>query len=312
VRQPHTSASPLPAASPSPRDTIVAWLELARLSNLPTVLTNVLVGIAAAATSPELAGEAFAWSAVLPLFLALGLLYTSGMMLNDVADAHIDTRERPGRPIPSGRIRSNHALLAAIACMLAGTLLLIMAGTPPRLAFALPAAIIAYDLAHRRFAASALFMGACRGLVYLVAAAALVPQLPQAAWVLGGLVAVYTTVVTLISQREIGLPDTPRRVLSLVPALIVVPALIAAGGHGADSFAITITAILAMAWLARAPVFILNDPPRTKDAVLTLLSGMCLLDLFFLTVLGAPAVAMVAAGACFILTVLLHRRISGT
>jgi 4-hydroxybenzoate polyprenyltransferase len=311
---PHTSAPSHPAASPSPRATIFAWLELARLSNLPTVLGNVLVAVAAAATSPDLRGEGFHWGAVLPLFVAVALLYTSGMMLNDVADAHVDARERPSRPVPSGRIRSNHALLAAAGCMLAGTLLLILAGAPPRLALLLPAAIVAYDLTHDRFAASALFMGACRGLVYLICAAAVAGRIPEAAWLLGGLVAAYTTVVTLIAQKETGAPGTWRRVLSLAPPLIVLPALIASGGgswHAMD-VAVAMTGLAAVAWLARAPVLILNDPPRVKPAVLTMLSGMCLVDLFFLAVLGAPVAALVIGGACFVLTVLLHRRIAGT
>ena len=312
--QSHTSTS-MHAASPTPRETLRAWLELARLSNLPTVLSNVLVGLALAGPSTELAGRPFAWSAVLPLFLAFALLYAGGMILNDVTDLHTDARERPSRPIPSGRIRSNQALLAAAGCLLAGTLALIFAGSPPTFALALPATIIAYDLTHDRFAASALFMGGCRALVYLSAAAAVAGNVPDMAWLLAGLLGGYTTIVTLIAQKETAAPGVWRRVLSLLPPLIVLPALIAVrdpAAEGAIDFGIAVSGLAAMAWLMRAPVFILNDPPRMKHAVLTLLSGVSLVDLFFLAVLGAPAVALIVAGACFVLTVLLHRRISGT
>ncbi len=309
--QPH-SPTYAPAASPNPRETAFAWLELARLSNLPTVLTNILVGIAAAATSPEMLGERFAWRAVLPLLLALALLYAGGMILNDVTDAHIDARERPRRPIPSGRVRSNQALLVSIGCLLGGTFLLILTGVEPPLALALPAAIIAYDLTHDRFAASTLFMGACRGLVYLVAAAAVAGEIPSVAWLLGGLLATYTTVVTLLSQKEVGAPGVGRRVLSLVPPLLALPALIVINGHERETFTLSVAGLAMLAWLTRAPMFVLDDPPRMKAAILTLLSGMCLVDAFFLAALGAPMMALLLAAGCFVLTVLLHRRISGT
>ena len=39
-------------------------------------------------------------------------LYAAGMVLNDAFDAELDARERPERPIPSGRIsRSRHGVL---------------------------------------------------------------------------------------------------------------------------------------------------------------------------------------------------------
>ena len=71
-------------------------LDLGRVSNLPTVWTNVLAGAV-------LSGGALH----LPLLggLALGgsLLYVGGMFLNDAFDRGVDARMRPERPIPSGR-----------------------------------------------------------------------------------------------------------------------------------------------------------------------------------------------------------------
>ena len=52
-------------------------------------------------------------------------------------------------------------------------------------------------------------------------------------------------------------------------------------------------------------------PPRTKQAVLGFLSGMCLIDMFLLCLLGRPEAAAVAFGG-FVATVLAHRRIWGT
>ena len=40
------------------------------------------------------------------LAAAFSLLYTGGMYLNDAFDREVDARERPERPIPSGRVRA--------------------------------------------------------------------------------------------------------------------------------------------------------------------------------------------------------------
>ena len=73
------------------------YLRLGRVSNLPTVWTNVLAGVALSGA------RAPAGTAVL-LALALSLFYVGGMFLNDAFDREVDTRERPERPIPSGTV----------------------------------------------------------------------------------------------------------------------------------------------------------------------------------------------------------------
>src|ERR1041384_5712924 len=71
------------------------YLRLCRVSNLPTVWTNVAAGawLTGAPPSPVL------WNLVAT---AMSLFYTGGMFLNDAFDREIDARERPDRPIPKG------------------------------------------------------------------------------------------------------------------------------------------------------------------------------------------------------------------
>ena len=73
------------------------YLRLGRVSNLPTVWTNVLAGIV-------LAGGPLEPGTLAALVVALSLFYVGGMYLNDAFDRTIDARERPERPIPSGLI----------------------------------------------------------------------------------------------------------------------------------------------------------------------------------------------------------------
>jgi 4-hydroxybenzoate polyprenyltransferase len=151
-------------------------LILGRVSNLPTVWSNLLVGWTLADgpwMGPARVGYIGPNETFWPLlFLLLGgsFLYIGGMYLNDYCDAVFDTRYCPQRPVPAGKIsRRIVGFLAAlwftagIACFtsfgpitIAITLLLI-------------AAIVLYDLHHKNVSWPPLLMGICRCLLYLLA-----------------------------------------------------------------------------------------------------------------------------------------------
>jgi 4-hydroxybenzoate polyprenyltransferase len=61
--------------------------------------------------------------ALLTLAISSVLIYTGGMVTNDLFDVDIDRRERPSRPIPSGKIRKRAAALFAIAFLGGGMVL---------------------------------------------------------------------------------------------------------------------------------------------------------------------------------------------
>ena len=90
---------------------LAAYAELARISNLPTCLSNVLVGCAIGAA----AGRAvLGVGTVAGLAVGIALLYIAGMALNGAADIEVDRAERPQRPIPSGRISLRAALFSGL------------------------------------------------------------------------------------------------------------------------------------------------------------------------------------------------------
>ena len=70
-------------------------LKLGRVSNLPTVWTNVLAGTVLAGGAPLSAATGI-------VVLAMSMFYIGGMFLNDYCDRTIDALERPRRPIPAG------------------------------------------------------------------------------------------------------------------------------------------------------------------------------------------------------------------
>jgi 4-hydroxybenzoate polyprenyltransferase len=142
-----------------------SYLLLSRVSNVPTVWTNVLAGMAASAA-------AFAWAEYLQMAAAVSLFYIAGMFLNDAFDEPFDRRARPERPIPAGDVSRREVFTIGGAMLLVAGLLLprrpdvLIAGA------LLAAAIVLYDYQHKGSRMAPLIMGACRGLVYLAAAAA--------------------------------------------------------------------------------------------------------------------------------------------
>lgn len=148
-----------------------AWLQLVRPPNLFTVPGDPLAGFVVAGVG---AGGVPSLSlAVLPVLSAL-CLYVGGLIGNDVADEAEDRRDRPERPIPSGRISRREALAAAVLCGVLGLLLALAAGGRVFLAAVLvQVAVLAYNGGLKRFTIpGALAMGACRGGSVLLGATA--------------------------------------------------------------------------------------------------------------------------------------------
>ncbi len=289
-------------------DTTRAYLDLSRLSNLPTCFSNVLVGTAIGAAA---AGAHPKWPAVITVAAGVALLYVAGMALNDLADADVDRQERPQRPIPSGRVSRAGAAAFTVTAGVVGLVLLGTQGPwPLGLGLALAACIVIYDLLHHRFAGAVLLMGACRGLVYLVAAAAVTwPLDASTAGTLAGILALYPIAITIIARAETGDSVDARRWLApAMPLLVLGAALVVQPARWTWT---VIAAVIMTAWLARAASFVLRTPPRTIAAVLSWLSGMCLVDAFFLTLLARPDLSLLAL-ACFAATAWGHRRILGT
>ncbi|HUY92739.1 MAG TPA: UbiA family prenyltransferase [Pirellulales bacterium] len=154
---------------PAPKSSrLRALTELFRLPNVFTAMADIFLGFLFTheALQPQLQ---FAL-----LLVASCLLYTAGMVLNDVFDREVDAQERPGRPIPSGRISLALAgrigfgmLLAGVAAAWAAGMLTADARSGLT-ATALAAAVLAYDWLLKRTPLAPLAMGACRALNVLL------------------------------------------------------------------------------------------------------------------------------------------------
>ncbi|MGK5684271.1 SCO3242 family prenyltransferase [Actinoplanes sp. URMC 104] len=216
-------------------------------------------------------------------------LYWGGMAANDWADREVDARERPRRPIPSGRVRPSHALLTAAGLTAAGVGLAALAGGRRALAVAVPlaGAVWAYDVRAKNTAAGPATMAACRGLdVLLGASGGRMRQAVPAALT----VAAHTYTVTVLSRREVE-GATPALPLTTLAGTVAVAAAAARKGPGA----------LLAAWyaagygLAQARAAADPSPERLRAAVGAGITDLPTLQAALAARAGFPAYATAVA-----------------
>lgn len=292
--------------SASGTETVRAYAELFRISNLPTVVSNTAVGAALGRAGADIPLEIGGPCAVAILFL-----YLAGVASNDAIDADWDAAERPERPIPSGRLSRGQAYRASISAFALGLAVLASIGVNALAAgVVLVAVITLYNVFHKRFAASIVFVGAARGLVYLTAATAVGGALddPKPAWFMLTITA-YTVAFTLVARSEHkDRIDSGRWLAAAIPLIVLIPGVWITVNEALVAVGVSVVVIL---WQARAVMRVFRVPPETKDAVHIWLSGFCLIDAFYLGVLGYTGLIAVPL-ACFVLTLFLQRRIMGT
>ncbi len=141
------------------RRKLLAYLDLVRIPNVFTAVADIIAGFLYVGCGP---GD---WLTLLLLGGASSCLYGGGAALNDVRDVERDTRERPSRPIPSGRV-SRHAALGLAVVLLAAGLAFSAAvsGKAAVVAALLVASIVLYDTVFKSTVLAPSLMGLCRGL----------------------------------------------------------------------------------------------------------------------------------------------------
>jgi 4-hydroxybenzoate polyprenyltransferase len=172
--------------------------DLAELVRAPAALSVPGDAVAGAAVTGALGPRTAGLSA------AAVCLYWAGMAANDWADRDLDVKERPERPVPSGRVTAGTALRVAVGLSAAGLALAGLAGGRRALAVAVPlaGAVWCYDLKLKDTAAGPAAMAACRGLDVLLGASARPGKWRRAVGP-ALTVAAHTYTVTALSRREV-------------------------------------------------------------------------------------------------------------
>jgi UbiA prenyltransferase family len=277
-------------------------LKLGRVSNLPTVWTNVLAGAVLSG------GDWRNWRLGLML-VAMSLFYVGGMYLNDYFDRAIDARERPERPIPSGQISAR--AVAAIGFSLIGAGALATAAMGPAaaaVAALLAISIVAYDLHHKANPFAPVVMGACRALVYGATATALSGGVTIFVAIAAVAIAAFVAGLTYAARQE-----SLDKIGNLWPlALLAAPLLVAIGVLRQGPGAMAVYLLLAV-WIAAAVYLLARRPVAgsVSRAVGWLIAGISLCDAAILASTGAimPALAAIVG---FVLTLVSQKYIAGT
>ncbi len=296
--------------------TLRAYCQLCRLPAVFTALADIMLGYLLTRSSVE---------SPFPLVLLLGAsagLYLSGMVWNDIFDRDQDAKERPKRPIPSGRVPLKCAIMFASLLTVTGLACAATAGWRSlAIAGMLTACIFLYDGVLKQTPLGPLFMGACRSLNVILGAStagvrfASAWQFPQ--WWVAASLGVYIVGVTWFARTE---AVASKRMILILGAVILNLGLaglatwisgqttrfgIFAGGGGVPD-AQMVLLVLGMIALTinRRILFALQFPePETVQAgVRMMLLSVIMLDatcIYFK--LGDPGMNYAAATACLVI-----------
>jgi len=278
-------------------------LRLGRVSNLPTVWTNVIAGATIANTAATVAD-------IVTVGLAMTAFYVGGMYLNDFFDREIDARERPGRPIHAGDIAAVTVSAIGFALLAAGVALLAPFGfLTAGWGLALAAAIVLYDAWHKGNSFAPLIMGLCRALVYLGTGAAVSGSILPALIVGATALAAHVVGLTYAAKQE-----NLNHIGRLWPlAILAVPLLLALPGTSTDWLVIVAALLLcavdivAVRLLAKRATG--DAVPR---AVSMLIAAICLVDALAVALHGGGVVLTCVCASGFVLTRLFQAAIPGT
>ena len=161
----HPEASNDQAATPARGGIALAYLQLVRIPTVFTAVADIFLGYLLTHKSLDPV-PTFAM-----LLVASVCHYWTGMILNDYFDRDVDAQERPGRPIPSGRIPASQALRLALLLNVLGLGFAACVGTKTLIvAAALTAAVWLYDGALKKTLLAPVLMGSCRFLNVMLGA----------------------------------------------------------------------------------------------------------------------------------------------
>lgn len=286
---------------------------LGRISNLPTVWTNILAAVVLAQFSLLAApgGTSAENVSLWPVnwagadnspvmwfgtFLALSMMYVGGMFLNDAFDAKWDKKNNPTRPIAAGDVSEKMVWLVGSALIVVAV---VMIGFQYQYYFILSPSsdvsvvglgvlknyygwvaalllaltITAYNAWHKRFSHSAFIMGGCRLGVYVIGALLLV-QLTSHVVLAALSLLLYIAGLTYLARQE-----HLNRVSSMWPLILLSSPVFVAVWFGHSSFYFWLYLVGFGIWVSSRLKFIFGvAQPNVKACILGLLAAIPLVD----------------------------------
>lgn len=259
-----------------------ALLATARIANVPSVVSNVWVGVALGCSVVVSPGNW--WVPGLLLSLAGVMLYIGGNFLNDWMDRGWDAERRPERALPRGLFHPGfYSRLAA--GFLAGGVWLAMA---VNLRSGLTAAcivlfIVIYTVWHKRGAWTVIPMGLCRAFLPLMGFVAFMPYV-DGIWPVSLALLCYIAGLSVTARQE-SLPNPPAGGGMVSRGLLLATAVLVAWGNRDFPGRLTVIAATLpyLAWTSYCLRFRRKPVPKLVSG---LLAGIPLADWMVLLPLG--------------------------
>lgn len=262
---------------------IRAVLELMRPANIITAFADILAGFAVvggvlyiSSDGISISPDGLGW-----LLLATFGLYGGGVVFNDLFDASIDAKERPERPIPSGRIsRFETSMLGTLLFLIAVASAFQVTFTALILTVAIMICALLYDAwAKHSVILGPLFMGFCRG-GNLLLGGSLLPIALMDIWFIALIPVLYISAITLISRGEVEGGSRTHGILALVMLLIVI-AVVPAFSYFADfSLLTSLPFLLLFVWMVVPAFWKASQTSRAVDIKKAVKRGVISLVIF--------------------------------
>lgn len=324
------------------RSGLRSWLLLGRVSNLPTVWSNTLVGLALGGLmTSQVNGELGTEGVVIPssilvltAMFIMSLFYIGGMLLNDAFDAKIDAIERPERPIPRGDVSRLLVFIIGFSLLISGVILIALIATSVSMgsgedavwatssAIALGLCIVFYNVWHKSNPLSPLIMGMCRVFVYTTTA-----------WLIAGafnfqlLLAIVGLLGYLAGLTAIAKQENLNQIKNRWPLFLLFFPVLCWFGAGEGNVVTLFASLSLVVWILIAfRILLLGKPGGIPKAVGFMLAGISLVDAVALAALASlSSSSFVVSGVftteylwivvcfiCFGLTLFFQRIIPGT
>ncbi|MGG3871159.1 UbiA-like protein EboC [Brevibacillus laterosporus] len=256
---------------------IRTYFELIRFPNTFTAMADILAGI-------WIAGVALDQShfiQIILLIFASACIYATGIILNDIFDFEIDKKERPERPLTSGRISLRSALRFGLVLLTAG---IVSVSFVSKISFLIACILIVLVFVYNRYSKhhdvfGPLTMGICRGVNLLLGLSVAPDKLAQFWWI-AGLGFLYIFTVTVMSKGEVGNGIHPNRVRIMAGAVLTC-AIVILFLQFDRTWGATVTAVIFfLLWTFSGIIPALAKPtsPNIRKAVGTCILGLPLLD----------------------------------
>jgi len=264
------------------------YLVLVRLPNLFTLPSNILVGIAA------ISSLAFTLTSFVQFLLLVTisiLLYCVGIVLNDLYDFDIDKKERPNRPLPSGKISRRSAIvLVVIFSTLALILSLLVSFSTLVISSILFLTIFGYDKYLKNTHAGPLTIASARVMNILLGTSVSFrsvdsySQIVTLTFVLI-ITFVYVSLIGFISRYEVrGFSDNAKLLLPPAIVAIVISSIILFSLMGFFKLeSLIILSLFSFIMIISFSRIYRRDSGRTKQIVRNMILSIIVLDSTFLT-----------------------------